>query len=221
MALFVTGTGTDVGKTVFSALLMARYGGQLNLRYLKPVQTGTDSDRDTVQKLSALGDAYFLPGYYHFKLAASPHLAAEKESMRLDVVDLVARLRKYKEQKTVIELAGGLMVPLTRKGYFTNLDLLREVGFPAVLVAATGLGTINHTVLSWQALQSAGIDCAGIVFVGKKDILREDNMQTIAAMTGAAVLGDFILPSEPLTPDAVFNAVESFDSSERIRELLS
>lgn len=221
MALFVTGTGTDVGKTVFSALLMARYGGQLNLRYLKPVQTGTDSDRDTVQKLSALGDAYFLPGYYHFKLAASPHLAAEKESMRLDVVDLVARLRKYKEQKTVIELAGGLMVPLTRKGYFTNLDLLREVGFPAVLVAATGLGTINHTVLSWQALQSAGIDCAGIVFVGEKDILREDNMQTIAAMTGAAVLGDFILPSEPLTPDAVFNAAESFDSSERIRELLS
>lgn len=221
MALFVTGTGTDVGKTIFSALLMARYGGQLNLRYLKPVQTGTDSDRDTVQKLSALGDAYFLPGYYHFKLAASPHLAAEKESMRLDVVDLVARLRKYKEQKTVIELAGGLMVPLTRKGYFTNLDLLHEVGFPAVLVAATGLGTINHTVLSWQALQSAGIDCAGIVFVGKKDILREDNMQTIAAMTGAAVLGDFILPSEPLTPDAVFNAVESFDSSERIRELLS
>lgn len=221
MALFVTGTGTDVGKTIFSALLMARYGGQLNLRYLKPVQTGTDSDRDTVQKLSALGDAYFLPGYYHFKLAASPHLAAEKESMRLDVVDLVARLRKYKEQKTVIELAGGLMVPLTRKGYFTNLDLLREVGFPAVLVAATGLGTINHTVLSWQALQSAGIDCAGIVFVGEKDILREDNMQTIAAMTGAAVLGDFILPSEPLTPDAVFNAAESFDSSERIRELLS
>lgn len=221
MALFVTGTGTDVGKTIFSALLMARYGGQLNLRYLKPVQTGTDSDRDTVQKLSALGDAYFLPGYYHFKLAASPHLAAEKESMRLDVVDLVARLRKYKEQKTVIELAGGLMVPLTREGYFTNLDLLREVGFPAVLVAATGLGTINHTVLSWQALQSAGIDCAGIVFVGEKDILREDNMQTIAAMTGAAVLGDFILPSEPLTPDAVFNAAESFDSSERIRELLS
>lgn len=228
MALFVTGTGTDVGKTIFSALVMARYGEELNLKYLKPVQTGTESDREAVQKLSGLGDARFFPGHYHFKLAASPHLAAEQEQTGIDTAGLVDQLKKHTGQNTVIELAGGLMVPLTRQGYFTNLDLVHAVGFPSVLVAAMGLGTINHTVLSWQALQRFGVDCRGIFFVGKTvetqnfaSLLGTDNIRTITEMTGAPILGDFLLPDETLSPEVFRDWARTFDSQGKLREFFS
>lgn len=225
MAVFVTGTGTDVGKTIFSALVMARYGVELNLRYHKPVQTGADSDRQAVQQLSGLSDAHFLLGHYHFKLAASPHLAAEQEQARIDIPQLENQLRKHTGQNTLIELAGGLMVPLTREGYYTNLDLLRAVGFPSVLVAATGLGTINHTVLSWQALQKVGIQSPGIFFVGKSvetenfASLHADNIRTIAEMTGAPILGDFLLPDGSLSPESFSELACTFDHQGKLRTL--
>lgn len=228
MALFVTGTGTDVGKTIFSALFMARYGKELNIKYLKPVQTGADSDRDTVQKLSGLSDPHFLPGHYHFKLAASPHLAAGQEQSRIDTPGLEEQLKKHTGQNTIIELAGGLMVPLNREAYYTNLDLVRAVGFPCVLVAATGLGTINHTVLSWRALQEFGVDCRGIFFVGKTaetqnfaSLLRTDNIRTIAEMTGAPILGDFMLPGETLSPEVFRDSARTFDREGKLRVILS
>lgn len=227
MALFVTGTGTDVGKTIFSAHVMARYGKELNLKYLKPVQTGADSDRDTVQKLSGLGDAHFLAGHYHFKLAASPHLAAEQEVSRIDTAGLEDQLKNHTGQNTIIELAGGLMVPLTREGYHTNLDLVRAVGFPSVLVTATDLGTINHTVLSWRALQQFGVDCRGIFFVGKTietqnfASLHADNIRTITEMTGAPILGDFLLPNETLSPEVFRDLAHTFDREGKLRAILS
>lgn len=219
MALFITGTGTDVGKTLFSALVMTRYAHQLGLRYLKPIQTGDNSDRATVTQLSGLESAYFLPELYHFRLAAAPHFAAESEGRAIDADALVTAVAQYRSEKTIIELAGGLMVPLSR--YYTNLDLVRTVGFPTVLVAATGLGTINHTVLAYNALKEAGIKCLGIFFIGRENPLRADNIRTIIDMTGATNLGLFLLPEHQMAPHEFREAAENFDSGGRVRGLLT
>ncbi len=219
MAIFITGTGTDVGKTLCSALIMTCYGRELNLQYFKPVQTGDASDREIVARLTGLNDSYFRPEEYRLKLAASPHFAAESEGITIETGVLAASLKATAGQGTVLELAGGLMVPLSR--YYTNLDLMRSVGFPALLVAATGLGTINHTVLSWQALQAAGIRCPGIFFVGAENFLRADNVRTIIEMTGAANLGQFLLPEKKLSPAEFQELARGFDTAGKVKAVFS
>lgn len=211
MSLFVAGTGTDVGKTLISAAIMARYAQTQGLRYLKPVQTGDDSDRQTVANLTGLGNEYFLPELAHFSLPASPHYAAEANGKTLDYDELRAVAANHASRgKTLIELAGGLMVPLTR--YRTNLDLARDLRLPVLLVAATGLGTINHTVLSVQALRSAGAVLAGICFVGSDNNLYADNRRTIAEMTGAPILAELLLPAgQRLDRQAFTRLVSDFD----------
>ncbi|MBX3722425.1 MAG: dethiobiotin synthase [Turneriella sp.] len=218
MAFFVAGTGTDVGKTIFSALMMARYARQKNLRYLKPVQTGEVSDRETIARLTNLDATFFQPEICSFKLAASPHFAAESENARIDTGHLTATLQTLRGQKVVIELAGGLMVPLSR--YFTNLDLIRAVALPTVLVAATGLGTINHTVLSLRALQEAGTALAGIYFIGHDNPLAADNIKTITEMTGARFLGKFLLPETHMSAAEFLKAAEACDPDDELAGLI-
>jgi dethiobiotin synthetase len=219
MAIFVAGTGTDVGKTLFSALVMARYGRELNLQYFKPVQTGDAIDSEMIANLTGFSDAHFRPEEYRLKLAASPHFAAESEGITIDTAALAENLKTAALKGVVIELAGGLMVPLSR--YFTNLDLIRAVGFSAVLVAATGLGTINHTVLSWQALQAAGIPCPGIFFVGPDNMLRIDNVRTIVGMTGADNLGEFLIPEKQLSPTEFQVLARGFDVAGKVKAIWS
>ncbi|MFZ5628186.1 MAG: dethiobiotin synthase [Spirochaetota bacterium] len=194
MSVIIAGTGTDVGKTLLSAAIMARYAQTHGLLYLKPVQTGDDSDRQTVANLTGLENEFFLLEFAHFSLPASPHYAAEAEGKTLDYEKLQVAVADHASQaKTLIELAGGLMVPLTR--YRTNLDLARDLRLPIILAATTGLGTINHTVLSVQALRSAGAVLAGICFVGSDNSLYADNRRTIAEMTGAPILAELLLPA--------------------------
>lgn len=220
MSLIVAGTGTDVGKTLLSTAIMARYATTHGLRYLKPVQTGDDSDRQTVADLTGLGDEYFLPVFAHFSLPASPHYAAEAEGKTLDYDKLYAAVANHASHvNALIELAGGLMVPLTR--YRTNLDLARDLRLPIILVAATSLGTINHTVLSVQALRSAGAVLAGICFVGSDNNLYADNRRTIAEMTGAPVLAELLLPAgRRFAPTDVAGLAAAFDPAGAIKNLL-
>lgn len=217
MPIFISATGTDVGKTLFSALVLARYGSELNLQYLKPVQTGPDADRATVQSLSGLNSAHFIPELYSFPLAASPHFAAEQVQAKIDTQRLTTRLVELKDTRTIIELAGGLMVPLSRS--CTNLDLMHQVGFPTILVAATGLGTINHTLLSLRALKAAGVVCAGVFFVGADNPLFADNARTICEMGAVQNLGEFFLDGKKLKPKEFQFRAAAFDTAGKIREL--
>lgn len=219
MPIFISATGTDVGKTLFSALILARYGRELNLQYLKPVQTGPDSDRATVQRLSGRGDEHFEPEMLSFPLAASPHFAAEQAQSKIDSQLLTTRLIALKASRTIIELAGGVMVPLSRG--FTNLDLLQQVGFKTLLVAATGLGTINHTLLSLHALKTAGVVCAGVFFVGADNPLFADNARTVCEMGGVPYLGKFFLDGKELAPREFQSCATDFDAAGKIRELLA
>lgn len=210
MALVVTGTGTNVGKTLFSALVMARYAESLSLFYWKPIQTGDDDDALKVQTLSACAADRIMPVFARYRLAASPHYAAEREGTVLDIAALQAVVAEQRERRGLVELAGGLMVPLTRT--FMNLGLVQSGGLPAVLVADTELGTINHSLLSLASLKSAGIECRGIFFVGRGNNLMADNMCTICELGGVQFLGNFILPQSPFSTEEFRRAAAAFDA---------
>jgi dethiobiotin synthetase len=152
----VSGTGTNVGKTVFCAGL----AGMLDARYWKPVQAGLDdsgaTDSDVVAELAGVE---IVPEAYTLQLAASPHQAAAEEGVVIDPDSLVPP-----DGPLVIEGAGGLMVPLTREILF--IDVFARWKLPLILCAATHLGTINHTLLSIEAVRSRGIPLHGVAFIG-------------------------------------------------------
>jgi len=159
MRFVVTGTDTDVGKTVFCAGL----AGLLGARYWKPVQAGFPTDSQTV---TALAGVEILPEAYRLKLAASPHQAAEDEGITIDPDSLVPP-----EGPVVIEGAGGLMVPLTRQTLF--IDIFARWQIPLILCARTKLGTINHTLLSIAAIRARSIPLHGVAFIGEANAQSE------------------------------------------------
>ncbi len=171
MTIVVTGTGTDIGKTVFAAGLTAALGA----RYWKPVQAGLadGSDAASVVTLGVPAD-HVLPEAYRLTTPCSPHLAAEIDDVTIDPERLTL---PEVDGPLVVEGAGGVMVPVTRDLIFA--DLFARWGKPVVLVARTGLGTINHSLLSIEALRSRGVPILGIAFIG--DAV-EDSEATIAAL---------------------------------------
>ncbi len=175
----VTGTDTDIGKTVFAAGL----AGALGAHYWKPVQAGVDpeGDRERVAALSGLPPAHILPEAYRLTTPASPHLAA-----RIDGVEIALdRLALPKvDGPLVVEGAGGLMVPVSDR--MLMIDLFAHWGLPAILCARTGLGTINHSLLSLEALRARAIPIAGIVFIGEP---HEENERIVPLLGKVPSLG--------------------------------
>jgi dethiobiotin synthetase len=193
--IIVTGTDTNVGKTVFCAGLTRLLDGV----YWKPVQAGLEgeTDSDVVRRLSGLPVDRILPEMWRLRTAASPHWAAELDEVTIDPGAL--RL-PVSSRPIVIEGAGGLMVPLTRKVLLA--DVFARWGAPTVLCARTCLGTINHTLLSIEALRRRAIPLLGVAFIGEA---HRDNERTIATTGSVRVLGR--LPHlEPLTPGALAEA---------------
>ena len=182
MRFVVSGTDTDIGKTVFAAGL----AGLIGARYWKPVQAGEPGDRETV---AALAGVETVPEVYRLKLAASPHQGAARENIVIDADRLNPPLGLL-----VIEGAGGLMVPLTRQLLF--IDVFARWKLPVVLCARTKLGTINHTLLSLEALRARDIPIQGVAFIGDAN---EESESIIAEKGGVKRLGRLPLIA-PLTP---------------------
>ncbi len=198
-AVVVTGTDTDIGKTVFSAGLTAA----LQASYWKPVQSGLEgpTDSDTVARLSGRP---VLPEAYRLRLPASPHLSAECEGVEIDPARLTL---PEVPGPLVVEGAGGLLVPLTRRILF--LDVIAGWGVPVILAARTALGTINHTLLSLEALRARGLRVAGVVFLGEEVA---DTQSVICEIGRIATLGR--LPRlDPLTPTTLAAAFAGLDLS--------
>ncbi len=162
---FITGTDTGVGKTVVSALLCAA----LDAYYWKPIQTGTreGTDRRTVKCLGELPRAKLLPETYRFSPPVSPHLAARRAGVTIELNGIQVPEIGVKEN-LIVEGAGGALVPINETQLMT--DLMRHLGLPVLLVARTALGTINHTLLSLAALRSAGLNVRGVIMVGKPNV---------------------------------------------------
>ncbi|MFN9568359.1 MAG: dethiobiotin synthase [Cyanobacteriota bacterium] len=192
MQLVIAGTDTDVGKTIVSALVVQG----LAARYWKPVQSGlaAGSESARVRELLALHAERLLPEAYRFQAPVSPHWAAELEGVRIDAGRLAL---PQVEGPLVVECAGGLMVPLRldAEGSLLQIDQLRVWGLPVLLVARSGLGTLNHTLLSLEALRQRAIPVLGLVLNGP---LHPDNPRTLEALGGVPVLAQ-LPPLEPLS----------------------
>ncbi len=183
--LIITGTDTDVGKTVFSAALMLAFADVgYAPTYWKPVQSGIERntvDTFRIQKMTALADEHFLRETYIFTNPLSPHRAAELDGATIDLDTL--EIPKV-DGPLVIEGAGGLHVPLTRTTLYSDIFALWKT--PVILCARTGLGTLNHTLLSLEALQHRGIPVLGVAFIGDEN---QDNINTIADFSNVRILG--------------------------------
>jgi dethiobiotin synthetase len=164
--IIVVGTDTGVGKTVFSAAL----SGALGAAYWKPIQSGLleETDTQTVLRLSGLSPEDVLGERYRLKTPVSPHLAAEIDGVAIDIETL---LLPKTAKPLVVEAAGGLLVPLTQR--ITYIDLIARWRAPVVLCARTTLGTINHSLLSIEALRSRGIPLLGVAFIGDENTSSE------------------------------------------------
>ncbi len=160
-SIIVAGIGTEIGKTVTSAILCEA----LEADYWKPVQAGEleNSDSHKVQALISNEKTKIHPEAYSLGSPMSPHAAAEIDGLTINCDHLQI---PETDNNLIIELAGGLMVPLTKN--YLNIDLVSELKFPVVLVSSYYLGSINHTLLSWEALVSRNIEVIGIVFNGEK-----------------------------------------------------
>lgn len=200
----VTGTGTGIGKTIFAAGLVAALDGE----YWKPVQSGLDgpSDTDTVRALTGLPPERFHREAYRLVQPLAPYHSAMLEDVTIEVDRLAV---PASARPLVIEGAGGLMVPLSQT--FFMADLFARWGVPVVLVASTELGTINHTLLSIEAMRARDIPIAGVAFVGAEN---ERTETFIEARGGVRRLGR--LPRLPaLCREALAEAFHSgFDLSE-------
>ncbi|MDH4120446.1 MAG: dethiobiotin synthase [Deltaproteobacteria bacterium] len=180
--LVITGTDTGVGKTVVAAMLVAA----LRAAYWKPIQAGLEegeTDSQRVARLAGVGPERMLPEDTLLAHPLSPHRAAELEGLSLDVERLAAGPPET-GRLVVVEGAGGVLVPLTRQ--VLQADLFARWGYPVVVCARTTLGTLNHTLLTLEALRVRGVEVRGVVFVGEEN---PDNQRTIQELGRVKELG--------------------------------
>lgn len=184
--LIICGTDTDVGKTIISALIVQG----LKATYWKPIQSGLADGGDTgrICQLLNLSSNRWIKESYKFKAPVSPHWAAEKEEIKIKTNNL--ELPKT-SNFLVIETAGGVMVPLTRK--FLQIEQIQLWNLPVLLVARSGLGTLNHTLLTLEALKNKGIEVLGLFLNGPS---HEDNPKTLEQFGHVPVIGQLPLLSE-------------------------
>jgi dethiobiotin synthetase len=250
LSLFVTGTDTGVGKTVVSALILARYAAELELAYWKPIATGLATERDsaTVAGLTAAADSGIEVRLEMHLLQdpVSPHLAARREGVIIDLDEIAAAWAGWRdvspERGVVVEGAGGVMVPLNERqrlgrggalagaggrsaassgaarsaGGELLIDLMALLELPVVVVARSTLGTINHTLLTLDALRRRGIPIAGVVMNGPAD---DDNRQAIEDYGDIQVIA--AVPPLELSPAALRAAAFDFDPQGELRRFLS
>lgn len=154
--LFVTGTDTGVGKSYVAALLAAG----LEAAYWKPVQSGAAADADWVRRVAGLPPERVLPETYRLHAPLSPHEAARREGVQIEMSRFVLPQRQH----LIVEGAGGVMVPLNDRHLM--VDLIAALGLPVLVVARSQLGTINHTLLTLDQLRRRGCPLLGVVVNG-------------------------------------------------------
>jgi dethiobiotin synthetase len=164
---FVTGIGTGIGKTIVSAVLVEK----LKADYWKPVQSGDldNSDSLLIKSLISNKQSKIHPESYRLNQPFSPHKSAAIDGITIDPENIVP---PKTDNTLIIEGAGGLMVPLNSR--FLMIDLIKKLNVPVILVSQNYLGSINHTLLSIQALKQSGISIKGIIFNGIKDIYSKE-----------------------------------------------
>lgn len=177
MKIFISGTGTDVGKTLICSWLVLHTG----FTYFKPIQTGAREQRD-LEVVKTLSNTTTYPENYCYQEPCSPHLAA---SLADDEID-IKKITLPQHNKIIIEGAGGVLVPINNNCLMT--DLIKQFNAPVILVAHSHLGTINHTLLSLEALRARNIKILGVIMNGTPN---ENNKKAIEFYGKTQVLAEF------------------------------
>ena len=177
--IFITGIGTDVGKTVVAAIVTEALGAV----YWKPVQAGFDQGTDTEWVAGRLSRPRVLTEAYKLAFPASPHIAARREGIVISLGKIAEAMPA--DRPLVIEGAGGLMVPLNEQEFV--VDLIRRLDARVVLVSRNYLGSINHSLLTAAVCKAHGLDVAGWIFNGEpsgyeKEIERWSGVRWIASI---------------------------------------
>ncbi|HUF02876.1 MAG TPA: dethiobiotin synthase [Aridibacter sp.] len=202
---FVTGTDTGVGKTIASACLVAALRLTDDVCYWKPVQTGIEEDDDTlmVKALAHSPDREIFFEGIRLERPLSPHLSARLAGVRIDIEEILATAsRAPQDSLMIVEGAGGVLVPLNEREMM--IDLIRDLNIPAIVVARSGLGTINLTLLTLEALRLRGIDVAGVLLNGEPN---EENRKAVEGYGKVRVIAE-IPRFERLSPDIVVRWAE-------------
>ncbi len=181
--IFITGIGTDVGKTVIAAIVTEALGAA----YWKPVQAGFDQGTDTEWVAQRLSDPRMMPEVYKLALPASPHLAARNEGIIISL-DRIAKAMPA-DRPLVVEGAGGLMVPLNEEEFVA--DLVEKLDARVLLVSRNYLGSINHSLMTAAVCKARGLDVTGWVFNGQpsgyeNDIVKWSGLPLICSIPMAA-----------------------------------
>jgi dethiobiotin synthetase len=186
--LFITGTDTNVGKTVVSAAVLHRYRKTANLCYWKPIQTGFPEDDDTaiVHTLGSCSEQEICREGMRLPRPLSPHLSAEYCGTDIDMESLLRPIKAHANSRSwIVEGAGGVLVPLNARQLM--IDLIATLSLPALIVAGSQLGMINHTLLTLTTLRSRLIPVAGVLLTGEPNA---DNRRSIETYGKVPVLGE-------------------------------
>lgn len=201
MKIFITGTDTHVGKTLISSWITLHTG----FSYFKPIQTGLNEGTDSYE-VQRLSDTKIHPEIYAYQAPLSPHLAAKIENERIDIEKIVLP----QEKNLIIEGAGGVLVPINNT--YLMIDLIKKLGAPVILVSRTTLGTINHTLLTLEALKLRDIPVLGVVMNGEKNL---QNSHAIASYGQTSILAEF-----PKLEIVNQNALKNILLSQRLKQIL-
>ncbi len=205
MQFFITGIGTEIGKTVVSAVVTE----YLQADYWKPVQSGDLHWTDTmkVQSLTSNSKSVFHPERHRLSAPLSPHASAALDGVQINLSDFTL---PQTSNHLVVEGAGGLMVPLNDQDVM--LDLIQQLQIPVILVSRNYLGSINHTMLSLEALAHRQITVAGIVFNGESNPATESFIEKNSHVPVLFRVGQF----PEISPAAIRQFVDSIDLTNKI-----
>ncbi len=204
--IFVTGTDTDVGKTIVSAILVAG----MKAAYWKPVQSGftasssamENTDSKWIKSVLELDEDRICKERYSLTEPLSPHAAAKIDGVKIDLNDF--ELPDTGERPLIVEGAGGVLVPLNERHLM--LDLMEKLSLPVVVVARSGLGTINHTLLTLRVLNDRGLTVLGVVMNGPKN---KSNREALEHFGGVRVIAE-LEPMPVLTREKIACEFNSF-----------
>lgn len=177
MNIFVTGTDTDIGKTITSAWICKNS----NAKYWKPIQTGNDSDSNIISQISP--KTLIIPNAYKLKAPLSPYDSGKIENISIDLNKI---LEKSPANKTVIEGAGGALVPVSEKLFMA--DLINFCNAKAIIVAKSKLGFLNHIFMTIETLKNRSVEILGIILNGKTDLI--STIETFSKCKVLAVLSN-------------------------------
>lgn len=190
MNIFITGTGTGVGKTLFACALL-EYAKRMEMQtaYFKPVETGCRNGPQDKALASKFADKTEV--VYALKKALSPHLAARWEGIEIDLDTIKTRFQNLSANLVVVEGAGGLLVPINAK--LTFADLALELELPTIIVASSYLGAINHSLMTLDVAEKKGINTLGLVLnhtKPKRELADRTNAEALKELIGEMFLGE-------------------------------